>query len=103
MTAADQVKRVVTPGIAGGSFIAGIVGALLAVPGTAFLNSAVRVLGAPDRGQGAQEDQDDALIEADADSVAAGQPIDEQPTDGGLAEDVSGVFARDPSRLIPQP
>jgi predicted PurR-regulated permease PerM len=84
-------------GIAGGSVIAGIVGALLAVPAIAFLNSAVRVLGAPDPSaeQAAQEDQDGALIEAEADSVDAGQPNDEQPTEGGLADDVSGVLAQD--------
>jgi predicted PurR-regulated permease PerM len=84
-------------GIAGGSVLAGIVGALLAVPAIAFLNSAVRVLGAPDPSaeQAAQEDQDGALIEAEADSVEAGQPIDEQSTEGGLADDASGVLAQD--------
>jgi predicted PurR-regulated permease PerM len=84
-------------GIAGGSVIAGIVGALLAVPAIAFLNSAVRVLGAPDPSaeQAAQEEKDGALIEAEADSVEAGQPIEEQPTKEGLADDGSGVLAQD--------
>jgi predicted PurR-regulated permease PerM len=49
--------------------LAGIVGALLAVPIIAFLNSFVRVLAAPDptaRGEALKE-EDGALLEADVD------------------------------------
>src|SRR4029077_5129766 len=53
-------------GIAAGSVIAGIVGALLAVPVIAFLNSAVRVLVAKDPAaeEAAHQDHDGALVEA---------------------------------------
>jgi putative heme transporter len=56
-------------GIAGGSVIAGIVGALLAVPTIAFLNTFVRVVMAPDpsaRGE-ALETESGPLLEADVD------------------------------------
>ncbi len=56
-------------GIAAGSVLAGIVGALLAVPIIAFLNSFVRVLAAPDptaRGEALKE-EDGPLLEADVD------------------------------------
>ena len=63
-------------GIAAGSVIAGIVGALLAVPVIAFLNSAVRVLVAKDPAaeEAAQQDHDGALVEAEPDTVDAGRP-----------------------------
>ena len=63
-------------GIAAGSVIAGIVGALLAVPVIAFLNNAVRVLVAKDPAaeEAAQQDHDGALVEAEPDTVDAGQP-----------------------------
>ena len=54
-------------GIAGGGVLAGIVGALLAVPTIAFLNSAVRVLVADD--PAAEEARQEALLEDDASSV----------------------------------
>jgi predicted PurR-regulated permease PerM len=56
-------------GIAAGSVIAGIVGALLAVPTIAFLNTFVRVVMAPDPGgRGAALDEERGpLLEADAD------------------------------------
>ncbi len=47
-------------GIAGGGVLAGIVGALLAVPTIAFLNSAVRVLVADD--PAAEEARQEALL-----------------------------------------
>nr|WP_036437672.1 AI-2E family transporter [Mycobacterium sp. URHB0044] len=56
-------------GIGAGSVLAGIVGALLAVPTIAFFNSFVRVLMAPDpsaRGE-ALEEESDRLLEADVD------------------------------------
>ncbi|MDT5186175.1 MAG: putative heme transporter [Mycobacterium sp.] len=57
--------------IAGGSVLAGIVGALLAVPTVAFLNSAVRVLLARDPAaeEAAQEAQDGPIVKAEADDV----------------------------------
>jgi predicted PurR-regulated permease PerM len=60
--------------IAAGSVLAGIVGALLAVPTVAFLNSAVRVLLArePEAELEAQEEAEAGkVIEADADEVDA--------------------------------
>ncbi len=54
-------------GIAGGGVLAGIVGALLAVPTIAFLNSAVRVLVADD--PAAEEARQEALLEDDASPV----------------------------------
>ena len=60
--------------IAGGGVLAGIVGALLAVPTVAFLNSAVRVLLAkdPEAEEAAQESQDGPILNAEADDVDAG-------------------------------
>ncbi|MGH3675433.1 MAG: AI-2E family transporter [Mycobacterium sp.] len=57
--------------IAAGSILAGIVGALLAVPTVAFLNSAVRVLLArePEAELEAQEADEGRVIEAEADDV----------------------------------
>lgn len=57
--------------IAGGAVLAGIVGALLAVPALAFLNSALRVLLAEDPAaeEAAMEAEDDALINAEPDDV----------------------------------
>jgi predicted PurR-regulated permease PerM len=57
--------------IAAGSVLAGIVGALLAVPIVAFLNSAIRVLAArePDEEMEAQESDTGKVIEAEADEV----------------------------------
>jgi predicted PurR-regulated permease PerM len=52
-------------GITAGSVLAGIVGALLAVPVIAFVNSFVRVLAAPDpaaRGEAMQEDEGERLL-----------------------------------------
>ena len=58
--------------IAAGAVLAGIVGALLAVPTVAFLNSAVRVLAAsePEAEMAAQESDAGKVIEADADDIA---------------------------------
>ncbi|OBB46123.1 AI-2E family transporter [Mycobacterium sp. 852002-51961_SCH5331710] len=57
--------------IAGGGVLAGIVGALLAVPVLAFLNSAVRVLTArdPEAEQEALESDDGPLVKAETDDV----------------------------------
>jgi predicted PurR-regulated permease PerM len=57
--------------IAAGSVLAGIVGALLAVPIVAFLNSAVRVLAAQEPGEEIEAQQSDTgkVIEAEADDV----------------------------------
>nr|WP_090341256.1 AI-2E family transporter [Mycolicibacterium malmesburyense]CRL71042.1 integral membrane protein [Mycolicibacterium malmesburyense] len=57
--------------IAGGGVLAGIVGALLAVPVLAFLNSAVRVLTArdPDAEKEALEEDDGPLVKAETDDV----------------------------------
>jgi putative heme transporter len=57
--------------IAAGSVLAGIVGALLAVPIVAFLNSAIRVLiaSAPEAEIEAQEAESGKVIEAEADDV----------------------------------
>ncbi|MGE2722478.1 AI-2E family transporter [Mycolicibacterium celeriflavum] len=57
--------------IAGGGVLAGIVGALLAVPVLAFLNSAVRVLTAPDPDaeKDALESEDGPLVKAESDDV----------------------------------
>ena len=61
--------------IAAGGVLAGIVGALLAVPTVAFLNSAVRVLLArePEAELAAQEAEGGKVIEAEADDVAAAE------------------------------
>jgi putative heme transporter len=57
--------------IAAGSVLAGIIGALLAVPIVAFLNSAIRVLAArePEEELEAQETEKGKVIEAEADDV----------------------------------
>ncbi|GAC1400489.1 MAG: AI-2E family transporter [Mycobacterium sp.] len=57
--------------IAGGGVLAGIVGALLAVPTVAFLNSAVRVLLARDPGaeEAAQEAESGPVVRAEADDM----------------------------------
>jgi putative heme transporter len=57
--------------IAGGAVLAGIVGALLAVPIVAFLNSAVRVLLARDPAaeEAALEEQEGPIVKAEADDV----------------------------------
>ncbi|KKE98471.1 AI-2E family transporter [Mycolicibacterium obuense] len=57
--------------IAGGGVLAGIIGALLAVPVLAFLNSAIRVLVAddPDAVTAAQEADDGPVISAEPDDV----------------------------------
>jgi predicted PurR-regulated permease PerM len=57
--------------IAGGGVLAGIVGALLAVPTVAFLNSAVRVLLAPvpAEEEAALEAQDGPVVKSTADDV----------------------------------
>jgi predicted PurR-regulated permease PerM len=58
-------------GIAGGGVLAGIVGALLAVPTIAFLNSALRVLLADDPAaeEAVQEAQDGPVVSAKADVI----------------------------------
>lgn len=58
--------------IAGGSVLAGIVGALLAVPAVAFLNSAVRVLMSSDprAEEAAQEAAEGPIVAAEPDDVA---------------------------------
>jgi putative heme transporter len=57
--------------IAAGGVLAGIVGALLAVPTVAFLNSAIRVLTAsePDAEVEAQKSDEGKMIEAEADDI----------------------------------
>jgi putative heme transporter len=57
--------------IAGGGVLAGIVGALLAVPAVAFLNSAVRVLLARDPAaeEAAQEAESGPVVQAEADDM----------------------------------
>jgi predicted PurR-regulated permease PerM len=57
--------------IAGGGVLAGIVGALLAVPAVAFANSAVRVLLArePAAEEAAQEADEGPMVKAEADDV----------------------------------
>ncbi|MFB1296367.1 AI-2E family transporter [Mycobacterium sp. pW049] len=59
--------------IAGGGVLAGIVGALLAVPVLAFLNSAIRVLVAddPEAEEAAMEADDEGLVNAEPDNVEA--------------------------------
>ncbi|MGB3482887.1 MAG: AI-2E family transporter [Mycobacterium sp.] len=58
-------------GIAGGAVLAGIVGALLAVPAIAFLNSAIRVLVAKDPAaeEARQEAEDGPVVDAIPDEV----------------------------------
>jgi predicted PurR-regulated permease PerM len=64
--------------IAAGAVLAGIVGALLAVPTVAFLNSAIRVLAArePDAEIEAQEAEGGKVIEAQADDVETAKQSD---------------------------
>ena len=59
--------------IAGGAVLAGIVGALLAVPALAFLNSAIRVLIAEDAAEeeAAMEAEDGPVVKSEADDVEA--------------------------------
>ena len=59
--------------IAGGAVLAGIVGALLAVPALAFLNSAIRVLTAEDAAEeeAAMEAEDGPVVKSEADDVEA--------------------------------
>jgi predicted PurR-regulated permease PerM len=54
--------------LATGAVLAGIVGALLAVPVLAFLNSAIRVLAAPDADVGSGDDA--VLVQAQPDAVS---------------------------------
>ena len=60
-------------GIAGGAVLAGIVGALLAVPAIAFLNSALRVLLASDPAaeEARQEADDGPIVDAEPDELPA--------------------------------
>ncbi|MBN3511806.1 AI-2E family transporter [Mycolicibacterium nivoides] len=62
--------------IAAGGVLAGIVGALLAVPTVAFINSATRVLLAedPEAEEARQEESDDVLIQARADDLSSDDP-----------------------------
>jgi putative heme transporter len=64
--------------IAAGAVLAGIVGALLAVPTVAFLNSAIRVLAArePAAEVEAQEAEGGKVIEADADNIGTASKSD---------------------------
>jgi predicted PurR-regulated permease PerM len=64
--------------IAGGGVLAGIVGALLAVPTVAFLNSAVRVLLARDPAaeEAAQEARDGPIVKAEVDDINEGAAQD---------------------------
>jgi putative heme transporter len=64
--------------IAAGAVLAGIVGALLAVPTVAFLNSAIRVLAArePEAEIQAQEAEGGKVIEADADTIGTASQSD---------------------------
>ena len=69
--------------IAAGGVLAGIVGALLAVPTLAFVNSAVRVLLArePAAEQAAQEADDGPLVAAEADDVEEADGADVEETE----------------------
>lgn len=62
--------------IAGGGVLAGIVGALLAVPTVAFVNSAMRVLLARDPAaeEAAQEAQEGPVVKAEVDDIDEGAP-----------------------------
>jgi len=59
--------------IAAGGVMAGIIGALLAVPVLAFLNSSIRVLRArdPEAEEAAQESDEGPLVKAESDDVEA--------------------------------
>jgi predicted PurR-regulated permease PerM len=61
--------------IAGGAVLAGIVGALLAVPTVALVNSAVRVLLAND------PDAEEAMLEAEVGPTIDAEPDDLPPKD----------------------
>jgi predicted PurR-regulated permease PerM len=67
--------------IAGGGVLAGILGALLAIPIVAFVNSAVRVLIAKDPAaeEAAQEAEDGPIVTAEADDVESVAPASEAP------------------------
>lgn len=83
--------------ISAGAVLAGIVGALLAVPALAFLNSAIRVLAADDPAAEATELQksDDALIaEATPDSVR--DPVRDTKNERGITAGLRGEA--DPGR-----
>lgn len=64
--------------IAAGAVLAGIIGALLAVPTVAFLNTAIRVLAAkePDAEMEAQKTEGGKVIEAEADDVETAKASD---------------------------
>ncbi|VEG51110.1 permease [Mycolicibacterium aurum] len=62
--------------IAGGAVLAGIVGALLAVPALAFLNSAIRVLNADDPAA------EEAAMDAEDEGVVHAEPDDIEPKGG---------------------
>ena len=71
--------------IAGGAVMAGIVGALLAVPVVAFINSAMRVLLArePAAEEAAQEAEEGPFVKAEADDVEAHAEKSSSPTRAG--------------------
>ena len=94
--------------IAAGAVLAGIVGALLAVPTVAFLNSAVRVLAArePEAELEAQETEPGKVIEADADDIeTAEEQLSELAPAALPAQQVQGAdAAAAPRRLsLPRP
>lgn len=68
--------------ISTGAVLAGIIGALLAVPVVAFLNSAVRVLLAPDPAaeEAAQAAGDEPVIAAESDDLSAADPGPADPS-----------------------
>jgi len=79
--------------IAGGAVLAGILGALLAVPALAFLNSAIRVLLAdnPAAEEAALQARDGPVVKAQADDIEAdaGAP-DAGVPDAGAPEETPG-------------
>src|SRR5690606_7436832 len=79
--------------IGAGGVLAGIIGALLAVPIMAFVNSAGRVLLAPDpaREEAELEAEEGPLIGAEPDPVDDAEPVpagDAEPAPAGDAEPV---------------
>jgi len=64
--------------IASGGVLAGIIGALLAVPAVAFLNSAIRVLLArnPEAEAASQETEEGPVVRAEADDVEP-EPVED--------------------------
>ena len=72
----DRTVKAIVLAIAGGGVLAGIVGALLAVPTLAFLNSAIRVLIADD------PEAEEAAMEADDEGLINAEPDDVEPTKG---------------------